>query len=201
MRAIVRVSRHVFIAAVAVVMAACANQMEPAQKAIADIEAAVTATAADAGKYIPEQLAAVQGGVDSLKAAFDKKDYKSVITGAPAVLADAQGLAAAAAAKKDEVMAALNGEWTQLSTDLPAAVTSIQARIDELAKARKLPEGLDKAAVEGAGAALAETQTMWTEASNAFSAGSLEDAVAKATAVKAKVGELMTTLGMTTPAA
>lgn len=194
MRAFVR---HAFVVAAAVVIAACGNQMEPAQKAIADIESAVAAAGADAEKYIPEQVAAVKGSVDALKAAFDQKDYKSVVTGAPAVLADAQGLVAAAAAKKDEVMAALNGEWTQLSTELPAAVTAIQGRIDELAKAKKLPEGLDKAAVEGATAGLAEAQTLWTEATTAFGAGALEEAVTKANAVKAKANELMTALGMT----
>jgi hypothetical protein len=194
MRAFVR---HAFVVAAAVVIAACGNQMEPAQKAITDIESAVAAAGADAEKYIPEQVAAVKGSVDALKAAFDQKDYKSVVTGAPAVLAEAQGLVAAAAAKKDEVMAALNGEWTQLSTELPAAVTAIQGRIDELSKAKKLPEGLDKAAVEGAAAGLAEAQTLWTEATAAFGAGALEEAVTKANAVKAKANELMTALGMT----
>jgi len=194
MRAVVR---HAFVVAAAVVIAACGNQMEPAQKAITDIESAVAAAGADAEKYIPEQVAAVKGSVDALKAAFDQKDYKSVVTGAPAVLAEAQGLVAAAAAKKDEVMAALNGEWTQLSTELPAAVTAIQGRIDELSKAKKLPEGLDKAAVEGAAAGLAEAQTLWTEATNAFGAGAVEEAVTKANAVKAKANELMSALGMT----
>lgn len=194
MRAVVR---HAFVVAAAVVIAACGNQMEPAQKAITDIESAVAAAGADAEKYIPEQVAAVKGSVDALKAAFDQKDYKSVVTGAPAVLAEAQGLVAAAAAKKDEVMAALNGEWTQLSTELPAAVTAIQGRIDELSKAKKLPEGLDKAAVEGAAAGLSEAQTLWTEATNAFGAGAVEEAVTKANAVKAKANELMSALGMT----
>jgi hypothetical protein len=203
MRAFTRVSRHAFVAvaAAAVIIAACANQMEPAQKAIASIESAVAAAGADAEKYIPEQVAAVKSGVQGLKAAFDKKDYKAVITGAPALLSQAQGLAAAAAAKKDEVMAALNSQWTQFASDLPAAVGGIQARIDELSKAKTLPQGVDKAAVESANAGLAEAQTMWNEATASFSAGSLEDAIAKAGAVKAKVGELMSALGMTTPAA
>ena len=201
MRAVMRVSRHAFVVAAAVIVAACANQMEPAQKAIAGIEAAVSAAGADAEKYIPDQVAAVKSGVQDLKAAFDNKDYKAVITGAPALLSQAKGLAAAAAAKKEEVMTALNGQWTQFAADMPAAVGGIQARIEELSKAKALPEGMDKAALESATAGLAEAQTMWSEATASFSSGSLEDAIAKAGAVKTKVGELMTALGMTSPAA
>lgn len=201
MRAFTRISRHAFVVAAAVIVAACANQMEPAQKAIAGIEAAVSAAGADAEKYIPDQVAAVKSGVQDLKTAFDNKDYKAVITGAPALLSQANGLAAAAAAKKEEVMTALNGQWTQFAADLPTAVGSIQARIEELSKAKALPQGMDKAALESATTGLAEAQTMWSEATASFSSGSLEDAIAKAGAVKTKVGELMTTLGMTSPAA
>ncbi len=41
------------------------------------------------------------------------------ISGAPAVLAAAQSLATAAAAKKDEVLKALNDKWTALAGSVP----------------------------------------------------------------------------------
>ena len=90
-------------------IAGCANKMAPAQKAIADIEAAVAAAGEDATKYIPAEVQAVNDQVANLKAMFDKKDYKGVLAAAPAVLTQAQGLTSAAAAKKTEMMDAYAG--------------------------------------------------------------------------------------------
>jgi outer membrane murein-binding lipoprotein Lpp len=132
------------IAVAVLVLAGCANQMEPAKKAIADIEAAVAAAGEDATKYIPDEVSAVQDKVANLKAQFDKKDYKGVLAAAPAILAEAQGLAANAATKKGEAMDALNGEWNGLAASLPQALAAIQSRVDMLSKSKKLPAGVDK---------------------------------------------------------
>ena len=121
------------------VLAACANQKEPATAAINSIESAISAASADASKYVPDQLADVQSKFGALKDSFSKQDYKAVLAGAPAVLSAAQGLAAAAAAKKDEIMKALTGDWTQLSGALPNLVSAVKSRVDILSKSRKLP--------------------------------------------------------------
>src|SRR5262245_12781256 len=109
----------VVLAFAAVVVAGCANQKEPAQKAISDIEAAVAAAGEDATKYAADEVSAVNDQVASLKAQFDKKDYKGVLAAAPAVLAQAQALAGSAAAKKAEAMDALNAEWGSLASSVP----------------------------------------------------------------------------------
>jgi hypothetical protein len=58
------------------------------------------------------------------------------------------------------------------------------AKGDTLSKPRKLPAGLDK--FESAKASLPNVTQTWTEASDAFKAGNLMDAVGKATGVKEK---------------
>jgi hypothetical protein len=178
------------------VLAACANQMEPAQKAIAEVESSLQAVSADAAKYVPDQLGAAQQKLAELKAAFDKKDYKTVLATAPALVTEAKALGDAAAAKKTEFMNQLNTDWTAMSASLPQAVAAIESRLGVLAKSRKLPDGITKDTLATAQAGLDEAKTNWTAATAAFGAGNLEEAVAKAGSVKARAEEIMNALGM-----
>jgi hypothetical protein len=197
MKTIQPYTRFIVMVLAAFAIAGCANKMAPAQKAIADIEAAVAAAGEDATKYIPEQVQAVNDQVANLKAMFDKKDYKGVLAAAPAALTQAQGLTSAAAAKKTEMMDAYAGEWSTLSSSVPEAVAAIQSRVDVLSKSKKLPAGMDAAALDSVKASLAEANSMWSQATEAQAAGDLEQAVTLAQQVKTRTDELLTTLGMT----
>jgi len=197
MKTIQPYARFIALILAAFVVAGCANKMAPAQKAIADIEAAVTAAGEDATKYVPDQVQAVNDQVANLKAMFDKKDYKGVLAAAPAVLTQAQGLTAAAAAKKTETMDMYAGEWTNLASSVPQAVAAIQSRVDILSKSKKLPAGMDAATLDNVKTSLAEANSTWAQATQAQAAGDLEQAVTLAQQVKTRTDELLTTLGMT----
>ncbi len=184
--------------AAALLLAACASQMEPAQNAIAGIESAVASASADAGKYVPDQLGAVQAKLADLKAAFDKKDYKSVLGGAPALLSEAQGLLGAAAMKKEEVMKAMSGDWTSMAASLPQLVSAVKSRVDMLGKSHHAPAGVDLAAAK---TGLADATTLWGKAQAAFSSGNLEEAVNTAKEVKAKAEAAAAALKMKLPGA
>ena len=184
----------------AVLLAGCANQMEPAKKAITDIEAAVGAAGPDAAQYIPDQLQAVTSQIADLKMKFDQKDYKAVIATAPALLAQAQGLAAAAGTAKQAAEAAaleaLNAEWGTLATDLPAQLAAVTSRAAILSKSKKLPAGLDAATFDAAKSGAAEAATLWEQATAAQAAGNVEQAVTTGRQVKDKLNAAMAGLGM-----
>ena len=191
------------LAMAAVLLAGCANQMEPAKNAIAGIEAAVAAAGPDAAQYVPDQLQAVTSQISDLKMKFDQKDYKGVIAAAPALLAQAQGLAGAAGTAKQAADAAaqaaleaLNGEWGTLSTSLPSQLAAVTSRVGILSKSKKLPAGLDAAAFEAAKSGAAEATTLWGEATAAQASGNMEQAVTAARQVKEKLDAAMVGLGM-----
>jgi hypothetical protein len=190
-----RVREAALISLAALMIAACASQREPAQKMINDIEAAVTMASSDAAKYVPDQLNDVQTKLGDLKAAFDRQDYKSVVTAAPAVLGEAMGLASAAAAKKAEVVQGLNEQWTALSGAVPGYMAAIQSRIDLLSKksSRKLAAGID---LDAAKSGLSDATSLWSKAQGAFGNGNMDEAASTAKDVKAKLDGLATSLKM-----
>ena len=199
-------SRSIFtgflsMALAALLLVGCANQMEPAKKAIADVEAAIAAAGPDAAQYVPDQLQAVTGQLADLKAKFDQKDYKGIIAAAPALLTQAQGLAAAASSAKEAAQAAaleaLNSEWATLSGALPAAVAAIESRVDILSKSKKLPANLDATTFESVKTGLADAKSLWDQATAAQAAGNVEAAVTAARQVKEKADAALAALGMT----
>jgi HAMP domain-containing protein len=187
--------KYLALCSAAVLIIACANQMEPAKNALDNIDATLTAASADAQKYIPDQLANAQSKVAVLTASFDKKDYAAVVAGAPAVLAEVNALAGAAAAKKDEILKALGKEWTGLASSIPQLVTAVQTRIDALSKARHVPKNVD---LTTARSGLTDATSAWEKAQTAFKTGNASDAVTAAKDAKGKLEAAAAALKLTT---
>jgi hypothetical protein len=192
------VRRLAVFCAATLLLAACSAQKEPARKLVGDVEATVIAASPEAAKYVPDQLADVQSKLASLKASLDKQDYAAVVSAGPAVLVAAEELATAAAAKKDEILKALNDEWTGLAAALPGDMTAIQNRIEQLSSksAKKMAAGID---LEAAKASVGDVSSLWSKAQAAFASGNLAEAVSTAKDVKTKVEALAASLKMDLP--
>jgi hypothetical protein len=181
-------------------LAACASQREPAQKMMNDIESAVSAASADAAKYVPDQLNDVQTQLDDLQTAFKSQDYKRVLAQGPALLSEAQGLASAAAAKKADIMKALNDQWNSLASTVPEEATAIQSRIDMMTqrKNRKLAKDID---LDAAKSGLGDATSQWSKAQGAFGNGNLDEAVSAGKDAKSKLDAVATTVKVEVPGA
>jgi hypothetical protein len=177
------------LAIAGILAAACAGQSDVAQKMIGDIQTTVDAAAPEAAKYVPDQLADVQSKLGELKASYDKKDYKAVVSAAPPVMSAAQGLGGAAAARKQLIQQGFADEWNTLSSSLPPDASSIQSRIEFLSKPenKKLTSGVD---LDAARSNLSEAQSLWANAQDASAKGDLEAAVTIAKVVKSKLAAL-----------
>jgi hypothetical protein len=180
------------------VLVACESaDKAPAAAAISTAQTAIDAVKGEAAKYAPDQVKSVEDTLATARANFERKDFKAALTGAQDAAAKAKDLGAAAAAKKAELTKA----WEEISGGVPKMAAAIKSRVDILSQSKKLPAGLDKAKLDGAKSGLAALNQSWTEASEAFKAGNVTDAVAKATAAKDKAVEVMTALNMTVPQA
>jgi hypothetical protein len=186
------------LAAAALALAACTNLAEPAGKAVAEVESAITAAGDDAGKYVPDQLAAAQGKLTELKDAIAKKDYKAVMAAAPAALTMAKDLASAATAKKDEMMKMASSDWTGMSAALPGLISAVQSRVDVLGKSKHLPAGVN---LDAAKTALADATGMWAKAQAAATSGDVMGAASTAKMVKEKAEAAAAAIGLKLPGA
>ena len=181
---------------VAVLALAACSQKDPAREAIDAAENALNAVYEDAEKYVPERYAEVKKELEAARAAFAEERYADAIAAVKDVPAHAEALAKEAAAEKERRIAEMSANWTRISTSLPDQLAAIGARLEELGKMRKLPEGMDKQLLEEANAALASAQSTWAEAEAAHAAGDLETAAGKAAAAEGMAQDLAARLGM-----
>jgi hypothetical protein len=194
-----RLTRMLLATTAAVLLfAGCANQKEPAEKAVARVEASLSEFKVDAEKYAADELKDVEASIARLKSGLAKQDYKTVVMQAPTVTSAVAALKETTAKKKadaEEMLAAAQQEWTELSTRVPEMVAKLQAKVDSLGKSRKLPNGMDKAGFESAKQEFESLKTSWAEAGAEFGSGMVADAVRRARAAKAKGEELMQKFG------
>jgi hypothetical protein len=187
-----RVLKYLFVILAAALLVACARDKEPAEAAIKAAGQAIEQIRGEAAMYVPDQLKELD---DSLKAAqdnFAKKEYKAALDAASALVAKAQDVAKAAAAKKAE----LTKSWADMSAGIPQMMDAVKSRLDILAKAKKLPAGMDKDKLAALNSSYDEAMKQFQAAKDAAGAGDFNKAMEAGNAIKQKGMEIATTLGL-----
>jgi hypothetical protein len=170
-------------------LAACADEREPAQRAISDIDTRLNAAAPEAAKYVPEQLHEVQTALEALRATYNEKRYITVVSKAPGVMSAADALGSAAAARKAAIQAALSDEWAALAAAVPSDAAAIQNHLDVLAQRAAKHSGAT-ADLDAARAGLSKNASLWSKAQAAFATGNMAEAVTIAEGVKSNLEKL-----------
>jgi hypothetical protein len=158
----------------------------PAEAALKAADEAIAQVQPEAAKFLPAGLEPLTAAAAEAKAKFDAGDYKAALAVAKNLPVKAADLAKDVAAKKNELMA----KWNAVQGTLPALVQGLTERVGALAAMKKLPKGFDAAQLETAKTSLTDTTDLWATATNAFSAGDVVSAVAKAADVQTKADEL-----------
>jgi hypothetical protein len=159
-------------------MAACSDkQVESARRAIADIEASMNAAGPEPAQYVPHLVGDIDSQVAVLKTRFERKDYAGVLKDAPQVLAAAKELPLAAAARRDELHAALRQDWERLAAAVPAEIEAVRAQLERVARSKPRPEGVTLAVLEAALAGMDDSRGLWERAVAEEAANRHEEAV------------------------
>ena len=189
-------SKSIFalLAAMAALAVACSKA--PAEAALKAADESVTAARRDGEKFAPQQLKALTDAAKAAHAEFDRGDYAAAKTSAEGVVADAQDVRKAAAAKKEEATKA----WGELQGRVPGLREAIRAKLDELAAMKRLPKGVTAAQLADAKSGLAAFDQDWTDATAAAQLGDLIAALEKGRAASARAQELRNALGLAAPA-
>jgi hypothetical protein len=181
------------LCAATMLVTGCARQKAPANEALESVESSLAEVRADAAKYAPDGLKGVESQLARLKQSFEAKEYDNVLAGTPQLEKAVASLKSAVAngkAQQKAAYAAAKTEWESLKVDVPKQVETIQARVDELAKKKRLPFGVSKEEFEGAKAGLDSMKSLWTEAQSEFESGKATAAVSKGKTVQGMAAEL-----------
>jgi hypothetical protein len=190
-----QLTRLAAAALVSLAIAACAGQKEPAQKAIADLDGALTKVAEMGEKYMPDEYAAVESQIAELRKSFEGGDFGAVVAAAPKAAAAIRKLQADAIIAKAEHAKQMNAEWVEVAKSMPDTITSVDKQISRMSAGR-LPKGMDRDTFKQTVATFDEAKKSWAAAAEAGNAGKYEEAVMQSRQVKSVVDATMQALGM-----
>jgi hypothetical protein len=154
--------------------------------------AAVDSLKGEAAKFAPDAVKAVEASYASAKDLIAKQDYKGALAAAQGIPAQAKDALAKAVANKDALVKA----WNDAGGSVTKMMEAAKSRLDILAQSKKLPQGMDKAALAKAQTAYASLQSGWAAATEQYKAGDWSGAIAKAKDLKAQGMELLKSLGL-----
>jgi HAMP domain-containing protein len=160
--------------------------LEKIEKSLDDVKA-------DAARYAPDGLKGVESQLKNLKQSFDDKNYDNVLAGTPQLEKAVNSLREAVDSGKAQArsaMAAAKTEWEGLKVDVSKQVETIQARIDELSKAKRLPWGINKDEFAGSKSAFESMKAQWNDATAEAKKGDAIEANAKAKTAKGMGAQL-----------
>ncbi len=186
--------RAAALAAVLLGLAACASQKEPAEAALAAVEAKFSEAGAEVQKYLPERYAEVEAAIASLRESVAGQKYGDVVTGAAKVTDDLKRAVAEARIKRAQILVGMETEWTELSKSMPAMIAAMDRKITT--QGGRPPKGMTADAWKQTIADYDVVRDAWSKAATEMTRQTFEATVLSARDAKAKITAIMESLAV-----
>lgn len=184
---------RIVLATVALALStACTGARGKAEAAIAKADQAIAAIAPEAGKVFPYEVQQLTSAVTAARDTLAKGDPAAARAAVAAIPARADSLAVRVPAKRAELTAQLD----TLRAALQLNLASIQDKVEEFAKTRRLPLGLDRAELATVKETLVSAPKEWAAIEAEAKAGELDRAYGYATVLRLKVSAALDAVGL-----
>jgi DNA repair exonuclease SbcCD ATPase subunit len=186
-----RVLRMAVLVGAIALVAGCSSK-GPAETALKAADQALEGAKPTLEAYLPAQMASLQQASAAAHEKFDKGDYKGAMADAQALVTQVQAAVTEAGQKKEEY----SKMWNEMSGTMPAMMTALETKVNELAAMKKMPAGMNPQTLDEVKTEMAAAQQQWGQASTAYQEGRVSDAMQMAGQVKSSVEGMMAKVGM-----
>lgn len=182
------------LAALCLGVAACASQKEPAEQALAAVEAKFKESAAEVQKYLPERYAEIESGIASLRDSMSQENYGDVVAEAGKVQDSLKRAIGEARVRRAQLLVEMESEWTEMSKSVPAMIDAMDKKITS--QRGKPPQGMTGDAWKQTIADYDAARDAWSKAAAEMTRANFEATVLAARDAKAKIAAIMESLGV-----
>lgn len=175
-------------------LAACANQQQPAEQALAAIEKKFQESSAEVQKYVPDRYAEIEKSIQSLRDSMAQKDYGDVVSNAAAAEDGLKRAIAEARVKRAQAMVEMETEWNELSKTMPAMIGAMDKKITS--QRGRPPQGMKADEWKQTIAEYDAARDSWSKAAAEITSKTFEASVLAARDAKAKIAAIMEKLGV-----
>jgi predicted outer membrane protein len=182
------------LAALCLGVAACASQKEPAEQALAAVEAKFKESSAEIQKYLPERYAEIEAGIASLRESMSNEDYGDVVAEAGQVQASLKRAIGESRVRRAQLLVEMESEWDEMAKTMPAMVAAMDKKITS--QRGRPPQGMDRDAWKQTIAEYDAARDAWGKAAAGLTRANFEESVLAARDAKTKIAAIMEKLGV-----
>ena len=182
------------LAALCLGVAACASQKEPAEQALAAVEAKFKESAAEIQKYLPERHAEIEAGIASLRESMSNESYGNVVAEAGKVQDSLKRAIGESRVRRAQLVVEMESEWDEMSKTMPAMVAAMDKKITS--QRGRPPKGMTGDEWKQTIAEYDAARDAWGKAAAGLTRANFEESVLAARDAKVKIAGIMEKLGV-----